>query len=242
MKIISWNVNGLSSLLKKNSLFDFVNTHLPDILCLQEIKCSTEKINIDDYNAYWSFAAKRGYAGTVIFSKIPAVSIINPNIDTEGRITAIELDKLYIVNIYAPNSQRDLTRLSYRLEWDEKLRAWLATLNKPVIVCGDFNVSPTELDIAEPKKHLRHPGYTIEERTSFDKLIALGYSDAFRALYPNKTMYSFWSYLGNNYKRNIGYRCDLFIIKGFNIAAVDILTALRCSDHCPVVCEVAHKN
>ncbi len=153
MKIISWNVNGLSAIVKKIDINDFVKRENPDILCLQEIKCASKQCTLDGYTDYWSFSTKKGYAGTVIFSKIPAISIIQPNLDTDGRISSIELENHIIVSVYVPNSQRNLEKLDYRLEWDKNFQNWLRTLsqNKNIIICGDFNVSHTELDIAEPK-------------------------------------------------------------------------------------------
>lgn len=240
MKIISWNVNGLSAISKKINFQNFVTNENPDILCLQEIKCTKEQCAIDGYNAYWSFSTKKGYSGTVIFSKYPAVSILHPNIDNEGRITAIELETCIIVSVYVPNSQRNLEKLGYRLEWDTKFREWLSSISKETkntIICGDFNVSQTELDIAEPKKHTRHPGFTNTERLSFAKLLE-NFVDAYRSKYPDSKAFTFWSYLGSNFLKDIGYRCDLFLVdKRFfgDICDVSIMKNIRASDHCPIV-------
>lgn len=241
MKIMTWNINGLRAIMKKMDLHKFSLDENIDIVCLQETKCNSfSDINFDGFNLYFSACqSKKGYAGTAILSKDNAITINVSNIDTDGRITAIEINDKIIVNVYVPNSQRNLDKLQDRLKWDQDFRIWLKSLpnNKEIIICGDFNISHTELDIAEPKKHHKHPGFTDEERNSFSLLLD-EYVDIYRHLNPTSKEYTFWSYLGRNYERNIGYRCDMFLIKqnmtNKNIE-VDIKKSVRFSDHCPVV-------
>ena len=241
MKIISWNVNGLQSIMRKFNFKQFLINENPDIVCLQETKCNPFDMHFDNYSMFCSSStSKNGYAGTAILSKIPATKLNVPHIDDDGRVTAIEIENnLIIICIYSPNSQRKLEKLQMRIEWDSLFRTWIKSLevNKKIIICGDFNVSYNELDIAEPKKHHRHPGFTDEERKSFE-LILTDFIDVYRHKNPLSQEYSFWSYLGKNYERNIGYRCDLFLIKKDMINCnftIDMLKNIRYSDHCPVV-------
>ena len=216
IKIISWNVNGIRSVLTKG-FYDFVKKEDPDILCVQEIKANPSDVDVKlalYEHHYWNSAEKKGYAGTAVFSKIKPLTVsyanntVNHNV--EGRITTLEFEKFILVNVYTPNSQRGLTRLEYRQEWDRHFLSYLKELEqkKPVIFCGDLNVAHTEIDLARPKDNVRNAGFTIEERNGFDRFVSAGFVDSFRLLHPTEIKYSWWSYMFNARAKNIGWRID----------------------------------
>ena len=249
MKLISWNVNGLRSVLKKNFL-EFIDSERPDILCLQETKCTpddVEQLWPAHYKTYWNCAQKRGYAGTAIFVKdqpwsvVPHIGIVEH--DQEGRVLTAEAGDFYLVNVYVPNSKRDLSRLPYRQKWDRDFLAYLKKLEKkkPVIFCGDLNVAHTEIDLANPKANVRNHGFTIEERDGFSAFVKAGFLDTFRESEKGGGHYTWWSVFSGARSRNIGWRLDYFLISKtlrprLNRAA--ILPKILGSDHCPVEIEL----
>jgi exodeoxyribonuclease-3 len=247
MKLISWNVNGIRAVLNKG-LTDFLNTEMPDILCLQETKARPDQVELPlefgAYKAYWNSADKPGYSGTAIFTKeTPLDCSLGLGItehDTEGRVITLEYQDFFLVNVYTVNAQDELRRLPYRLEWDTAFRQHLnqLALKKPVIFCGDLNVAHQEIDLARPATNRNSPGFSDEERASFTTLLESGFVDAFRHLYPDKTeAYSWWSYRGGARERNVGWRIDYF---GLSPDLIDrlhdatILPHVMGSDHCPV--------
>ena len=249
MKIISWNVNGLRSVLKKNFL-EFLDAERPDILCLQETKCTpddVEQLWPAHYQTFWNSAQKRGYAGTAIFVKDRTLAV-QPHIgivehDQEGRVLTAETDHFYLVNVYVPNSKRDLSRLTYRQKWDRDFLAHLKTLEKkkPVIFCGDLNVAHTEIDLANPKANVRNHGFTIEERNGFTAFINAGFLDTFREFEKGGGHYTWWSVFGTARARNIGWRLDYFLISKSlrpRLKKAWILPKILGSDHCPVAIEI----
>ncbi len=243
MKLISWNVNGLRAVLNKG--FDeFLNKISPDIICLQEIKLSSNQLdyNPEGYQTFFNYAGKKGYSGTAVFTKIkPLSNHFFP--DAEGRITYLEYEKFFLVCVYVPNSQEGLKRLDYRLKWDEKFKEFLLALKKikPVVVCGDFNVAHNEIDIKNPKSNLRNAGFTIEERDSFSSLLSSGFTDSFRFLHPDLIKYSWWSYRFNSREKNVGWRIDYFLVSESlipDIKTAEIYTEVLGSDHAPVLLEL----
>lgn len=247
MKIISWNPNGIRALLKKIRLDKFIEEYKPDILCFNEIKGSAAISNIYLQSLfkhqYWNISkAKKGYAGTVVFSKIKPINVIKSPFDEEGRLICLEFDNYYVINVYVPNAGAELKRLKYRVEeWDEKLREFILSLKKPVIIVGDFNVARTEKDLARPKNNLRTAGYTKEERESFEKTLSLGLMDTYRELYPNEIKYSYWSYRFRCREKNLGWRIDYCLISNElkdKIIKSEILDKEIGSDHCPILLEL----
>jgi exodeoxyribonuclease-3 len=264
MKLISWNVNGLRAVLKKNFL-EFLDAEQPDILCLQETKCTpddVEQLWPRHYTTYWNCAKKRGYAGTAIFVKdrggdslspqpktrthplnvAPHIGIVEH--DQEGRVLTAETDDFYLVNVYVPNSKRDLSRLAYRQKWDRDFLAYLKNLEKkkPVIFCGDLNVAHTEIDLANPKANVRNHGFTIEERNGFTAFVNAGFLDTFRQFEPGGRHYTWWSVFGGARSRNVGWRLDYFLISQSlrpRLKRACILPKILGSDHCPVEIEIA---
>jgi len=249
MKLISWNVNGLRAVLKKNFL-EFLEAEKPDALCLQETKCTpddVEQLWPADYKTFWNSAKKPGYSGTAIFIKNQPLKVA-PNIgiaghDQEGRVLAAELDDFFLVNVYVPNSKRDLSRLEYRQKWDRDFLAYLKYLEqkKPVIFCGDLNVAHREIDLANPKANVRNHGFTVEERNGFSAFIASGFVDTFREFEPGGGHYTWWSVFGSARARNIGWRLDYFLISQSlrsRLKKASILPKVLGSDHCPVAIEL----
>lgn len=245
MKILSWNVGGFRACLNKG-FSEFFNKVNADIFCLQEVKALEEQIEFfpQSYNFYLNAADKKGYSGVSIYSKIKPLSIkygmdIDKH-DHEGRLITLEFDNFYLVNVYVPNVKRDLSRLEYRMEWETDFLKYLKNLEKtkPVIVCGDFNVAHQEIDIKNAKQNVGNAGFTKEEREKFTILLNAGFIDTFRYLYPNKKdVYSWWSYMGDVRKRNIGWRIDYFIISESlksKLNAAYIYMDILGSDHCPV--------
>ena len=220
MKLISWNVNGIRAVLKKGFL-DFINENNPDIICLQETKAHKEQvdINLDNYPfEYWNSAVKKGYSGTAIFSKKEPLNVIYDigieEHDQEGRVITVEFEDYYLVTVYTPNSKRELLRLAYRQEWDAAFLKFVKKLEdeKPVIFCGDLNVAHKEIDLKNPKTNRRNPGFTDEERTSFDNIVAAGFIDTFREFNTDEGHYTWWSYMFQARKKDIGWRIDYFCI------------------------------
>ncbi len=249
MKLISWNVNGIRACLKKGFM-DFFNETNADIFCIQETKCQVGQVEIeaDGYHQYWNAAEKKGYSGTAVFSKNEPLSVTYDigiaQHDNEGRVITLEFDDFYLVNCYTPNSQRELARLDYRMEWENDFKHYLNNLSqkKGVILCGDLNVAHKEIDLKNPKTNRKNAGFTDEEREKMTALLASGFIDSFRHFYPDRAeIYSWWSYMFNARDNNAGWRIDYFLVsenlKG-KLAAADILNDIYGSDHCPVVLEI----
>ena len=245
MKLISWNVNGLRACLNKGFL-DFFQREAPDILCLQETKLQPHQIELDlpGYHQYWNSAEKKGYSGTAVFTKTEPLAITYgigiPEHDTEGRVITAEYEDFYLVCCYTPNAQRGLTRLDYRMVWEDAFRAYLKELDgkKPVILCGDLNVAHQEIDLKNFKTNRGNAGFTDEERGKMTELLDAGFVDSFRSLYPDVTgAYSWWSYMYHARENNAGWRIDYFICSQRlkdRIADSKILADVMGSDHCPV--------
>lgn len=250
IKLVSWNVNGIRACVKKGFL-DYFQEVNADIFCIQESKLQAGQIELDlqGYHQYWNYAIKKGYSGTAVFTKHEPLSVSygvgEANEEPEGRIITLEFDQFYLVNVYTPNSQRDLARLNYRLEWEDKLRSYLQDLDniKPVIYCGDLNVAHQEIDIKNAKANIGNSGFTYEEREKMTTLLNSGFVDTFRALYPERTdAYSWWSYMNKARDRNIGWRIDYFIVSQRlkeKIDEAEIHAHVQGSDHCPVQLEIA---
>ncbi len=245
MKLISWNVNGLRACVEKGFL-DFFKEADADIFCIQESKLQEGQINLElpGYHQYWNYAEKKGYSGTALFSKEEPLSVFygigNPVHDTEGRVITAEYPDFYVVTVYTPNSQRELTRLSYRMEWEEAFLLYLKKLEekKPVIFCGDLNVAHKEIDLKNPKTNRKNAGFTDEERSCFTRLLEAGFVDSFRYFYPEKEgVYSWWSYMFKAREKNAGWRIDYFVVSEVlkdRLLGADIHNEVFGSDHCPV--------
>lgn len=245
MKLISWNVNGLRACMNKG-FAEFLSAENPDVICLQETKMHREQADFTfaGYHEYWNSAEKKGYSGTAIFSKTEPVSVTYgigiPEHDTEGRVITAEYPYFYLVNVYTPNAQRGLTRLDYRMGWEDVFREYLLKLKetKAVIVCGDMNVAHQTIDLKNFKSNVGNAGFTYEERGKMTELLASGFIDTFRYFYPEKEQaYSWWSYMGNARANNTGWRIDYFLVSdGFEEKLSDsvILPEVYGSDHCPV--------
>ena len=250
MKFVSWNVNGLRSCVQKGFL-DFFKEASADFFCLQETKLQEGQIELSlpGYNQYWNYAEKKGYSGTAIFSRHAPISVSNgigiPDMDTEGRVITLEFDEFYLVTCYTPNSQRELTRLTYRLQWEEAFAAYLCKLDrcKPVILCGDLNVAHKEIDLKNPSSNHQNAGFTDSERAAFTSLLEKGFIDTFRYLYPDLTgAYSWWSYMFQARKNNAGWRIDYFLVSDRlqeKIVNAAIHSDIMGSDHCPVSGELS---
>ena len=249
MKLISWNVNGLRAVFNKGfkEIFEEFDS---DIFCIQETKMQEGQLelNFNGYNIYMNSAIRKGYSGTAVFTKIKPLSVSKgigiEKHDLEGRVLCLEFEKFYLVNCYTPNSQRELTRLVYRVEWETDFRNYLKNLNKikPVILCGDLNVAHEEIDLKNPKTNRGNAGFTDEERREMTNLLNSGFVDSFRFLYPDKTdSYSWWSYMGRAREKNIGWRIDYFIVSEKikdKIKEAKIHPEVFGSDHCPVELEI----
>ncbi len=244
MKMISWNVNGLRAILKKDFM-DVMKDLNPDILCLQETRVNQHEVHVplEGYHQYFNSAKKRGYSGTAVFSRIEPDSITfglgMGEHDGEGRVITIELKGLYLVNVYTPNAQHELTRLDYRQRWDADFLSYIKRLerDKPVVFCGDLNVAHKEIDLKNPKSNERNPGYTIEERNGFERYIKSGFIDTFREFNKEPDNYTWWSYRFNARAKNIGWRIDYFCISHVlrpRLTDAFILKDIMGSDHCPV--------
>jgi exodeoxyribonuclease-3 len=250
VKLISWNVNGLRAVLKRNFL-EFLNDEQPDVLCLQETKCMPEDVEQlwpAHYTTYWNCAEKKGYSGTAIFTKLRPLMVTNhmgiAEHDREGRVITAEYPDFYLVNVYTPNSKRELERLPYRQLWDVEFLKFLKKLEskKPVVVCGDLNVAHTEIDLANPKANVRNHGFTIEERNGFTAFVNAGFVDTFREFEKAGGHYSWWSPMSGARSRNVGWRIDYFLISAAlrpRLKRARILPHVMGSDHCPVTIELA---
>jgi exodeoxyribonuclease-3 len=250
VKLISWNVNGLRAALKKNFL-EFLGTEKPDVLCLQETKCTPDQVEQlwpQHYTTYWNCAKKKGYSGTAIFTKDRPLNVA-PHIgisehDHEGRVLSAEFPDFFLVDVYVPNSKRDLSRLSYRRQWDADFLRHLKKLEKkkPVICCGDLNVAHTEMDLANPKANVHNHGFTPEERAGFSALVKAGFMDTFREFEKGGGHYTWWSPMSGARSRNVGWRIDYFLISKSlrpRLKRALILSKIPGSDHCPVEIEIA---
>ena len=252
MKLISWNVNGIRAVLTKG-FEDFFKDVNADIFCVQETKCQEGQVNLEfeGYQSFWNSAEKKGYSGTAIFSKIKPLSVkfgigIEEH-DKEGRVITLEFKDFYMVNIYTPNSKRELERLDYRQIWEDEIRKYLLKLNKtkPVVMCGDLNVAHKEIDLKNPKTNTHNAGFTIEERNKMTELLDAGFIDTFRYLYPDKTdCYTWWSYMRKAREKNVGWRIDYFIVSDSiknKIKEANIYKDIMGSDHCPIGLEIDFK-
>ena len=253
MKLISWNVNGLRAIMNKG-FKDFFDKIDADIFCIQETKMQENQVDdnikeiVKEYNAYWNSAEKKGYSGTAIFSKEKPINVTygigKEEHDKEGRVITLEFEKFYMVNIYTPNSKRELERLEYRQIWEDEIRKYLLKLNadKPVIMCGDLNVAHKEIDLKNPKTNRRNAGFTDEERNKMTELLDAGFTDTFRYKYPDvEGKYSWWSYMFRAREKNAGWRIDYFIVSNSlneNIIDAKILDDILGSDHCPVELDI----
>lgn len=247
MKIISWNVNGLRACINKG-FYDFLDKENPDIICLQEIKVQEDQLdlNINGYHLYLNTGIIKGYSGTLILTKeIPLNFIkgINDEYNDEGRVITLEYKDFYLVNIYTPNSKRDLSRLNYRIEFEDKLRLYLNKLkeSKNVILCGDLNVAHNEIDLRNPKSNIGNSGFTYEERGKFQELLDSGFIDTFRYLNKDLIKYTWWSYMFKAREKNIGWRIDYFLVSNDfkdKIKHHHIYDDVLGSDHCPISIKV----
>lgn len=249
MKLYSWNVNGLRACVRKGFL-DYFNELNGDIFCVQEIKLQEGQIDLEleGYHQYWNYAEKKGYSGTAIFTKEEPLSVryglgIGEH-DKEGRVITLEFDNFYLVNVYTPNSQRGLTRLDYRMEWEDDFRKYLKELDdiKSVILCGDLNVAHKEIDLKNPSTNRKNAGFTDEERNKMTELLDAGFIDSFRYFYPDKEdAYSWWSYMRKSRERNVGWRIDYFIVSEKLedvMKDAEIHPNIMGSDHCPISLEL----
>ena len=260
MRLYSWNVNGLRAVLNKGALQNLITTENPDILCLQEIKARPDQVLIDlpDFEEFWQPATRPGYSGTAVFIKksLPQPTKIPfpaPNINAkdqygdtanEGRVLALEFPQFFLVNVYTPNSKRDLSRLALREQsWDPSFLNFLTALEKtkPVIACGDFNAAHTEIDLARPKENQKNAGFTPEERQGITNLLTARFIDTFRHLHPTARRYTWWSHWGKARANNIGWRIDYFFISrslAKNLQSAKIHESILGSDHCPISIEM----
>ena len=264
MKLYSWNVNGIRAVWKKGVFQTFMQTHQPDVLCLQETKAERGQIEIDlpDYHEYWNSAVKKGYSGTAIFSKTQPISVTNgypPEFANrfkfadelqrdsaeEGRVITAEFEKFFVVTVYTPNTKDDLSRLRLRHDhWDPAFLAYCKQLEskKPVVFCGDLNVAHTELDLANPKSNKGKKGFTDEERRGFQNFLDAGFIDTFRMFKQGNGFYTWWTHFANSRARNVGWRIDYFLVSASlrdAVVTADIHPDVMGSDHCPVSLQLA---
>ncbi len=249
MRFISWNVNGLRAVMKKG-FEDIFRAFDADFVCLQETKLQAGQIELafPGYESYWCYAEKKGYAGTAVFTRRTPLSVRYnlglPEHDDEGRVVTLEYEGFFLVCVYTPNAQDGLRRLDYRMKWEDDFRAYLCALDreKPVVVCGDMNVAHEEIDLKNPKTNVGNPGFSDEERAKFTELLAAGFTDSFRWLYPDRRdAYSWWSYRAAARERNVGWRIDYFVVSDRlreHIREAFILPEIMGSDHCPVGLEL----
>lgn len=245
MKLISWNVNGLRACLNKGFL-DFFQGADADVFCVQETKMQQgqAELALDGYEQFWCSAEKKGYSGTAVFTRIPPVSVAYgigiPEFDTEGRVITVEFEEFTLVNVYTPNAQRGLTRIDYRMQWEDAFRAYLLRLqeSKPIVVCGDLNVAHNEIDLKNYKTNRGNAGFSDEERGKMTELLQSGLIDSFRYLYPEKEgCYTWWSYMFNARANNAGWRIDYFLTSDVLKDRIEdsvIYSEVLGSDHCPI--------
>ncbi|WP_409176730.1 exodeoxyribonuclease III [Brevibacillus fortis] len=251
MKLISWNVNGLRACVNKG-FYEYFKEANADIFCLQETKLQEGQIEMEigeEYHQYWNYAEKKGYSGTAVFTKMEPLSVrygLEEDHEPEGRIITLEFQDFYLVTVYTPNAKRDLSRLDYRLEWEERFRNYLLQLDakKPVVVCGDMNVAHQEIDLKNAKSNRNNSGFTPEEREKMTNLLAAGFVDTYRYFYPDQTdAYTWWSFMPKVRERNIGWRIDYFLASerlAPSLLSAGIDSQVMGSDHCPVVLELGN--
>ena len=249
MKLISWNVNGLRACLGKG-FQDYFDQTGADAFCIQETKMMQGQAEFapEGYAQYWNSADKKGYSGTAVFTRMHPLNVTYgmgvDEHDHEGRVITLEFPKFYLVTVYTPNSQRELTRLAYRMTWEDAFADYLVRLDeqKPVVVCGDMNVAHREIDLKNPKSNRGNAGFSDEERESFGRLLDAGFTDSFRRLHPDATgAYTWWSYMFNARANNAGWRIDYFLVSdriADKITATPIYSDILGSDHCPVGLEI----
>ena len=248
-KFISWNVNGIRACVQKGFMESFAELDA-DIFCLQETKLQAGQIELDlpGYYQYWNYAEKKGYSGTAVFTKEEPISVFlgmdKAEHDTEGRLITLEFENFYFVGCYTPNAQDGLKRIDYRMKWEDDLRDYLSSLsaNKPVVYCGDLNVAHNEIDLKNPKSNRGNAGFSDEEREKFSQLLAAGFTDSFRHLYPDvEGAYSWWSYRVQARAKNAGWRIDYFVVSDYikdKIIDSKIHPEIFGSDHCPVELDI----
>jgi len=245
MKLISWNVNGLRACMQKGFLEYFKEADA-DVFCIQESKLQEGQVDLKTpgYHQYWNYAEKKGYSGVAVFSKAEPLNftcgIGKEEHDREGRVITLEYNDMYIVTVYTPNSQEELARLGYRMQWEDEFRSYIKGLDgkKPVVVCGDMNVAHKEIDLKNPGSNRRNAGFTDEERNKFSELLEAGFIDTYRYFYPDRAgVYSWWSYRFNARANNAGWRIDYFCVSerlADRLVSADIHSEVLGSDHCPV--------
>lgn len=246
MKMVSWNVNGLRACVNKG-FNDYFASVEADIFCVQETKLQEGQLCLDhgeEYSHYWNYAEKKGYSGTAVFTRIKPMSVrygLDAEMEPEGRILTLEFESFYLVTVYTPNAKRDLSRLPYRMEWEDRFRDYLVRLDavKPVVVCGDLNVAHEEIDIKNAKSNRGNSGFTAEEREKMTRLLEAGFVDTFRHLYPDrKDAYTWWSNMPGVRAKNVGWRIDYFLVSARLVPRIldaEIHAEVLGSDHCPVV-------
>ncbi len=249
LKLVSWNVNGLRACMGKG-FGDFFSAVDADVFCIQETKMQQGQVEVGfaGYEQFWNSAMKKGYSGTAVFSRVQPLGVSYgmgmEEHDQEGRMITLEFDEFHLVNVYTPNSQRGLTRLEYRMRWEDDFRGYIGQLcaKKPVLLCGDLNVAHQEIDIKNPAANKNNAGFTQDERDKMTQLLQSGLTDSFRHLNPDRRdAYTWWSYMSNARERNIGWRIDYFLVSDsirHSIRNAEILPAVQGSDHCPVILDV----
>lgn len=249
MKLVSWNVNGLRACVGKGFEDSFKSLDA-DVFCLQETKMQEGQLDLQfpGYESYWNYADKKGYSGTAIYTRVKPLSVtMDMGIDQhdhEGRVIAAEYEKFYLVCVYVPNSQDELKRLDYRMQWEDDFRAYVAALaeKKSVVICGDLNVAHEEIDLKNPSSNRRNAGFTDEERGKFNELLSAGFIDSWRMLNPDTVKYSWWSYRFQARQRNAGWRIDYFLVSDSlrdSVTGAEIHNEILGSDHCPVELDLA---
>lgn len=249
MKLVSWNVNGLRACVGKGFEDSFKSLDA-DVFCLQETKMQEGQLDLQfpGYESYWNYADKKGYSGTAIYTRVKPLSVtMDMGIDQhdhEGRVIAAEYEKFYLVCVYVPNSQDELKRLDYRMQWEDDFRAYVTALaeKKSVVICGDLNVAHEEIDLKNPSSNRRNAGFTDEERGKFNELLSAGFIDSWRMLNPDTAKYSWWSYRFQARQRNAGWRIDYFLVSDSlrdSVTGAEIHNEILGSDHCPVELDLA---
>lgn len=248
MKLVSWNVNGVRAVYQKG-FKEIFNNFNADIFCIQETKMQEGQLDLtmEGYNVYLNSAERKGYSGTAVWTKIKPISVSKgigiEEHDKEGRVLTLEYNEFYLVNVYTPNSKRELERLDYRVIWENEFRKYLKNLekNKPVILCGDLNVAHKELDVKNDKTNRNSAGFTDEERREFQNLLNENFVDTFRVFYPDKEKFSWWSYFGKAREKNVGWRIDYFVVSEVlkdKLKDAEIHDQVFGSDHCPVSIDI----